>query len=327
MKIKKSLSGIAGILFLFAIFLAIVSTSGCIRAKECPLVVSQTDGVVVTRLQPSYNLIPVGDQVTLTAEIQNRGNALAENVRAYVWSKPGFAIEGKTDIEANTLNPPRLDICSSGDAKPLQWRLTAGCDPRESVLAIAVEYDYTSDGWASIFLVSDVEAERAAGKFKEKGENKPSAGPIQVLLEPLQNEPIIISEESPNFDVRAKIKDLGKGVVGKEGNGKVSEIKITTSGPCVFTQLNKDSYGDERTLIFNDEARRNAVTLSIGKEEAFRILKLQYNGGFPFTKDFCRINVHADYHYREIEAVKEKMGITGTSSQVAECRALNATSQ
>ena len=172
MKIKKYYISIFSALLLVAIIVAITSSSGCVRAKDCPLVVSQTNGVVVTRLQPSYNLIPVGDNVILTAEVQNKGNAVATNVEANVWSKPGFSLDpGKNNLELGTLNPPRLDICSSGDAKPMQWTLKAGCDPRESVLAIAVEYDYFSDGSASIFLVSGDELESSAGKFKEKGEN------------------------------------------------------------------------------------------------------------------------------------------------------------
>ena len=158
MKLKKYLPSIFAVLLVIAVFVPITLSSGCARAKDCPVVVSQTDGVVVTRLQPSYNLIPVGDEVILTAEVQNKGNAVANNVKAYVWSKPGFEMLNKDPIKDGkdlggekddfnpTLAPPRLDICSSGDANAIQWRLKAGCDPRESVLAMAIEYDYTSDG-------------------------------------------------------------------------------------------------------------------------------------------------------------------------------------
>src|SRR3989344_8650813 len=99
MKIKKYYISIFSALLLVAIIVAITSSSGCVRAKDCPLVVSQTNGVVVTRLQPSYNLIPVGDNVILTAEVQNKGNAVANNVKAYVWSKPGFEMLNKDPIK------------------------------------------------------------------------------------------------------------------------------------------------------------------------------------------------------------------------------------
>src|SRR3989344_4762402 len=127
MNFKKYIPSVFALFLVIVVLVPVSLTSGCVRAKECPIVVSQTDGIVVTRLQPSYNLIPVGDQVTLTAEIQNKGNAVAKNLKAYVWSKPGFKVEEPNiiDFETVTLSPPRLDICSSGDAKALQWTLKA----------------------------------------------------------------------------------------------------------------------------------------------------------------------------------------------------------
>ena len=323
MDFKKYIPSIFAMLLVIAVFVPIALSSGCARAKDCPIVVSQTDGVVVTRLQPSYNLIPVGDEVILTAEVQNKGNAVAENVEAYVWSKPGFQLDPlKANFPLGTLNPPRLDICSAGDAQVMTWRLKAGCDPRESVLAIAVEYDYTSVGWASIFMVSDNEAERTAGKFKEKGENHPSAGPIQVFLEPLQNEPVIISTDANSqktFNVRAKFKDLGKGTAGDNGEGSVRNILVTTSGPCKFTTDNIGYRAPDGAVVLN-KANNNSIVLTVKKQEAFEILEVEYSGDVStFTKDFCTINVNADYHYRELESVREKMGITGTTSQVDKC--------
>src|SRR3989344_2795626 len=137
MDFKKYLPSLFALFLVIVVLVPITLSSGCARAKDCPIVVSQTDGVVVTRLQPSYNLIPVGDEVILTAEVQNKGNAVAENVEAYVWSKPGFEMldadpikDGKDDGGVKddfnpTLAPPRLDICASGDANAIQWRLKA----------------------------------------------------------------------------------------------------------------------------------------------------------------------------------------------------------
>ncbi len=322
MDIKKNIPAIVLILIFTAIIVLVVSFSGC-GAKQCPVVVDQTHGIVFSRFAPSYNLIPVGDEVLLTAEVQNKGMSAAKNAKAYVWSNPGFAVTSSNNIELKTLYPPRLDICSAGDSIPLQWRLKAGCDPRESVLAIAVEYDYTGEGWASIYLVSDNEAAKTGGKLSGKGENNPSAGPVQVLLEPLQNEPVIIStdiDSQHNFDVRVKFKNLGTGVAGAEGNGNLTSVNITTVGPCTFTLANKEAYVTSRKLMF-DKAHSSEISLSAGSQEAFKILKLQYYGHLgTFTKDFCRINVHAEYHYRDLESTTSKMGITGTASQVQECR-------
>src|SRR3989344_1623538 len=92
-KFKKIIPKLIPFLIVIAIFLTTVSFSGCLnRTKECPVVVSQTAGLVITRLEPSYNLIPVGDVVTLVAEVQNKGTAAAKNLNITMWSHPGFLI-------------------------------------------------------------------------------------------------------------------------------------------------------------------------------------------------------------------------------------------
>ena len=324
-------------LIFIGIFLTTVSFSGCIGKKaECPVVVSQTEGVVITRFEPSYDLIPVGDIIGLVAEIQNRGNARARNINLTLWAHPGFLLldkdpykdgitrRGLADLDKTdaTMDAPRLDICSAGDSQVVQWQLQAGCDPRETPLAIAVDYDYESDGWASVFIVSSEESRKTGGKFSEKGQNFPSAGPIQVIIEPLQTEPVILSRSAPNFDVRVKFKNLADGVAGIEGSGNLALVELTVQGPCRFTELNvgRDP-SDDRRITWGTYPYRNQVTLRVGEQEAFKIAKLEYDDNFDnFVKDFCRINANVDYHYRVVEEVRKKVGIAGSSSQVKECR-------
>ncbi len=317
-----------------------VSFSGCTGARTCPLVVSQTDGIVIMRLEPSYDLIPVSDVVTLVGEFQNKGNAEAKNIKATLWSAPGFKIidndaikDGVTpagaepDKTQTTMAPPRLDICSAGDSQVVQWQLQAGCDPRETTLAISVDYDYTSDGWASIFLVSADEALKTGGKFSEKGQNFPSAGPVQVLIEPVQTEPIILSPTAHTFDVRVKVKNLADGIVGTEGSGDIDKVTLTVDGPCTFSQtLNKKGLDPSdrtyKTMIFSGANGRSQLTLRSSEQEALQVVKLELpDSKFAgFVKDFCRVTANAEYHYRTVEDVKKRIGITGTPSQVAECR-------
>ncbi len=324
-------------LVLVGIFLTTVSFSGCISgAKECPIVVSQTDALVITRLEPSYDLIPVGDSVSLVAEIQNKGMAEAKNIKVTLWSAPGFKIldadavkDGITpagsaasyqDKTKKTMAPPRLDICSAGDTQVVQWQLQARCDPRETPLAVAVEYDYTGEGWASIFLVNAKEAEKVGGKFSEKGENSPSAGPVQVKIEPLQTEPVILSDGAQSFDVRIKFKNTGDGVVGHDASGELDKVELNIEGPCRFSGLNAGLDSKHRT-VFWQQSWRTQITLRSAEQETFKVAKIDFAGNDfdTFVKDFCRINAHMEYEYRTVQDVTKTVGITGSASQVKNC--------
>lgn len=332
--IKKTI--LPFILFI-GIFLITVSFSGCLTPDTtCKLVVSQKDGIVITRLEPSYDKVPVGDIITLVADLQNKGNAPARNVNLTLWAYPGFKLldndpykDGITrkdpaepDKTETTMNPPKLDICSEGDTQTVQWQLQAGCDPHETQLAIAADYDYASEGWASVFIVSSDEARKSGGKFTEKGQNQPSAGPIQVLIEPLQTEPVILSPTARSFDVRVKFKNLGNGVVGPDGGGDVRSAVARVDGPCSFSELNVGrDLTDDKKITWSTK-NKNAISLRTKDQDAIKIAKLQvprdkFDG---FVKDFCKVSVSADYHYRTVEDVKRKIGITATPSQVQECR-------
>ncbi len=235
-KIRQK-TGFGKFVLVVLVILLAVSVSGCKgKAKECPVVVSQTDAIKILSFSSGYEDVPVGGSVHLSMDLQNGGNYEATDIQADLWSHPGFGIGGDTQQfkTVPTLYPPDLSICSEGDAYSVQWDMQAGCDPRESIVAASVSYMYKSEGWASILLMSQQEAERLGGQTSGTGENFPSAGPVQIEIESLRNQPLIISENARSFSIRLKIQNTGDGLAGYKGSGYMNETTLTLSGPCEF---------------------------------------------------------------------------------------------
>nr|HIK01269.1 hypothetical protein [Candidatus Undinarchaeales archaeon ERR594346 U_76725] len=296
------------------VILLAVSVSGCKgKAKECPVDVSQTDAIKILSFSPGYEDVPVGGSVRLSMDLQNGGNYEATDIQADLWSHPGFGIGGDTQQfkAVPTLYPPDLSICSEGDAYSVQWDMQAGCDPRESIVAASISYMYKSEGWASILLMSQQEAERLGGQTSGTGENFPSAGPVQIEIESLRNQPLIISENATSFSIRLKIKNTGDGLAGYKGSGYMNETMLTLSGPCNFTEENN------KELTYSDAE----LQLRFGKQDLIKTLLLNYTGNINFVKDFCTISVVSNYGYRVTEQLKGKFGIYGSSEEITTCRA------
>lgn len=311
--------------------LLIVLVSGCMQeAEQCPVVVSQTEGIVISRFEPSYNLIPVGSEIMLQMDLQNRGNAIADNVVARIWAHGGFSMlkddvedESAATVDVPDLVEPDLTICASGDTYTVNWNLRANCDPTESTLAAVVDYDYSSEGWAKILLASHAESTRTRGIFPETGENHPSAGPVQVIIEPLQTEPVILSENADTFDVRIKFENVGDGQVGETGMGNIDYILMTVQGPCTFIDPEGNPNDPNSLWPIVDVHKLGGIQLAAGTKNALKIVSLKYDGDVSdLIKDFCTINADIKYHYQEYVSTDFQMGITGTTDQVTRCRKL-----
>ncbi|HIK02009.1 TPA: hypothetical protein H1008_02740 [archaeon] len=313
-KIKQK-TGFGKFTLVVLVILLAVSVSGCKgKAKECPVVVSQTDAIKILSFSPGYEDVPVGGSVRLSMDLQNGGNYEATDITADLWSHPGFGLGDDATQQFKTvptLYPPDLSICSEGDAYSVQWDMQAGCDPRESIVAASVSYMYKSEGWASILLMSQQEAERLGGQTGGTGENFPSAGPVQIEIESLRNQPLIISENARSFSIRLKIQNTGDGLAGYKGSGYMNETTLTLSGPCNFTE------GNNKELTYADAE----LQLRFGKQDLIKTLSLNYTGNMNFVKDFCTISVVSNYGYRVTEQLKGKFGIYGSSDEITNCRA------
>jgi len=311
----------------FALLLGIILLSACLgESTECPLEVSQTAGVIIDRFQPSYDLVPVNGTVTLQMDLKNKGTALAEDVTARMWSYGGFYTNETEAIQGPfTLNPADLSVCSAGDTIPVQWTLRAGCDPRGVTLSAYVDYTYTSESHATILLASQEEAEKIRGEFTgdfTSGQNVPSAGPIQVEVTALQNEPIIISPTTKILDIRIKFRNVGMGLAGDQGNGQIDQVELLVEGPCKFLSQN-DKTKKSKTLLWNWDwdSDDDPPLLRSGSQEAFKITSLEYDGDPDLlVRDYCTIRATAKYNYRVIKATEGEVGITGTQCQVCMCR-------
>jgi hypothetical protein len=310
--------------------LAVLLLAGC-AGTQCSIVVNQKDALIKSEFYTSYDTIPVGDIVSLRLTMQNMGTSKVTNLNATLWSLNGFSlIDGseKTQVANFALAPPDLTICSPGDVQVFNWNLRSGCDPMNAVLSAYVDYDYSSEGWAKMFMVHSDEATRTGGQFDEKGENHPSAGPLQIKIETVQTEPVIISKANKYFDARINFENTGHGLVGSRGTGDIGTITIRTEGPCLIQQddKNQNSYGPLK--IFKGKE----VGLSSSKQEALKVVHLVYDSDreykenevtaeIPnFIKDYCVLRVEANYHYHTFEEVSNKVGIYGSNEEVERCR-------
>jgi len=326
------------------LILSIAILGGCLgaRGRTCSVVVSQKEGLVIHRIEPSYYEVPVGDQISVYMDVQNRGNAPARNIKAALWAYTGFRNTSHGTVSVDVLEPPRLDICSEGDVNTFTWNLRAGCDPVKTILAVSIEYDYASYGYAKIPMASRAEYERTQGALKAKSENFPSAGPLQIKIESIQLEPVLIGEGVGNFSVRVLLNNLGSGLVGPKGVGEVSEVRLTLSGPCKFTDRNvrfrgkptggivtqldpvNDPNGPYKVLIWPDKPSPTVV-LKSGQQEALKIAYLEYDANLApiedFVEDVCRVEVNAKYRYTNVESPSKRMGVYGSPSQIESCLA------
>ena len=349
--------------------LIVAMTAGCTKAKTCPLTVSQTEGLLIKRVEPSYFIVPVNDEISVYMDVQNRGNFVARSISATLWAHTGFALSGTITpfegtgydaykrnkgqldpgkvypngmITSRQLEPPRLDICSEGDVQTFHWSIKAGCDPVETILAVYLDYDYESSGYAKIPLASRDQYERTQGELKAKGENFPSAGPMQVKIEAVQAEPVLISKETKVFSVRVLFNNVGPGLLGPKGMGDAGTVNLTLSGPCKFSSRNIDAVcGDNegtvdckrkhqlllddypKTFVWNNQT----VIMRSGDQEAMKLAYIEYDCSTGdcdaeidnFIEDICRIEVNANYHYQTVESPSKTMGVYGSPSQIEYC--------
>ena len=319
-------------LAILGLLVIIISLAGCMgTAKTCPVVVSQTEGVKMQRIEPSYFTVPVGDKINVYMDVQNRGNAPATEVSATLWAYTGFGLtKGQTKtIESKLLEPPRLDICSEGDVETFTWELRAGCDPVETILAVSLDYNYTSYGFAKIPLASRAEYERTQGELSAKGENFPSAGPLKIEIESIQMEPVLLGKHTSNFSARILFNNVGSGLVGPKGVGEVGNVKVMLSGPCKFddsrnyaTNSGKPT-GAVPIIGSNDKGMEwpdGNVLLKSGKQEIMKIAYLKYDGDpSSFIEDICRVEVTATYRYNNVVSPSKRMGVYGSPSQISNC--------
>jgi hypothetical protein len=336
------------------ILLLIVVLGGCLgsRGRTCPVQVSQKEGLVIQRIQPSYFAVPVNDQINVFMDVQNRGNAPAKSVRATLWAYAGFCVLVENPDEnaeesyicapvgsardaaelqsVEVLEAPRLDICSEGDVHTFEWKLKAGCDPVETIMAVVIDYEYASSGYAKIPMASRDEYERMQGKLGAEGENFPSAGPLEIKMESVQMEPVLISEDTNDFSVRITFDNLGSGLVGRKGAGGVNEVRLDLSGPCRFTERNI-KYKKELTGATMEDDKKSLhwgnkmVTLKSGDQEIMKFAYLEYDDGVAplntFVQDICRVEVTANYRYTNVESPTKRMGVYGSPDQIQNCLA------
>jgi hypothetical protein len=319
-------------LILSAILILLVAmTAGCTKAKTCPLTVSQTEGLQIQRVEPSYFVVPVNDEISIYMDVQNRGNNIARNVQATLWAHTGFALSSdsitqyppkydpyKKNLEELTygkvypngmitspdLESPRLDICSEGDVQTFHWRIKAGCDPVETILAVYLDYDYESSGYAKIPLASREQYERTQGELKSRGENFPSAGPMQVKIESVQAEPVLISKETKVFSARVLFNNVGPGLLGPKGMGDAGTVDLTLSGPCKFSTRNTKANigGQQKDLkgIEITDSKKNmlwkdgTVIMRSGDQEAMKLAYIEYDCDTDDTPVFAQYKCCVD---------------------------------
>ena len=261
----------------------------------------------------------------------------ATAVSATLWAYTGFGLtKGQTKtIESKLLEPPRLDICSEGDVETFTWELRAGCDPVETILAVSLDYTYTSYGFAKIPLASRAEYERTQGELSAKGENFPSAGPLKIEIESIQMEPVLLGKHTSNFSARILFNNVGSGLVGPKGVGEVGDVEVILSGPCKFEEGGRNfvtnrlqptgaipvSGSNGKGMMWPD----GNVLLKSGKQEIMKIIYIAFddNGDDTaldfFIEDICRVEVNAEYRYNNVESPSKRMGVYGSPSQISNC--------
>ena len=248
----------------------------------CVLFVSGCDsfnygrGIVVNDFSFTPLLIEAGQPVYLTAEFQNQGQFLAEDVYLYVyglreaWKKVSGDDISK-GISVGNIEPPLIDgnrLVTQGEVKYYDWMFSSPVDikandARINTMWARVCYTYKTLAKAKIKLVSSHEL--SSRTRQDRIDLKVSKGPVDIKIESMQ--PVVVLPSTKGFsNLRVSIDNVGGGTFVSHGSSCSSLNTVSEEELNVIDKVKVRLDGSESLCEFDSE-----IFLRRGDSQIFTI--------------------------------------------------------
>ena len=201
--------------------LAPILILGCIEpTTECPVSQYLDQGVAVTYLLTDFEHIMSGNQLRLSFDMTNLGEATAEDITAEIIGPDNFYIlDQKKQIpdkgtyhsyQSSTLYPPDPERCLEGNAITDEFILfsRSGKQTPEAgtPIRLRIHYKYTTKAWADLVVMSQNEWEKALQSGdRPRGNQWSSAAPVKVKVT-VPDTPLVPESDSQSKPVKIRFE-------------------------------------------------------------------------------------------------------------------------
>ena len=177
---------------------------GCLElgGTTCPVSQYLDQGVAVTYLDTDFKHILAGNQLTVTFDMTNLGEATAEGITAEIIGPDNFYIldsDSSQDFPGQALHPPDPERCLEGNAisSTITILSRSGKQTPESgtPIRLRLHYNYTSRSWADLVVMSKEEWDKSVqADQRPRGYQWSSAAPVKVKIT-VPDTPIVMDPE------------------------------------------------------------------------------------------------------------------------------------
>ncbi len=303
------------------LMLVLVLAAGCADQQARPQVpqpepsVVPDTGIKIIYLLPDYTNLYSKDSFRLNLQVQNVGDAKAQNVNAELHKYGNFQLtDGQQKKLADSLEPPDVSTNSPGETAETEWQVKT---PETSAsfdynFGVKIKYDYRTEAWTDGVILSRERWKtlNQLGKAVEINTGT-TIGPIQVSVSTRETVlPAVEGIAEKTFPVQVKLQNMGGGVVNSErsscntqGVGCVDYVYlyIPTGDPTTTFSLESCSpastnttAGDTTTVTFSN------VSL-MGGSSAYLSCNIKASSDLlakPDLEKSFRIKAGADYRYQ-----------------------------
>ncbi|HDJ96599.1 MAG TPA: hypothetical protein ENG45_00825 [Candidatus Aenigmarchaeota archaeon] len=236
----------------------LVFFSGCLRqgGKGAG---GGTQGIVISSFAPDVSVIPPGETVTFSLDVENVGDKEGTSVTAELYGVPfdgdyAWRCVGET-TPVDSLYPPDPVSGTPGEVYTFTWDCTAPNVPTEITqeFYVDVSYGYETDATGTLMVAEEDYLKSLSSKERQEfystgGLKQLSVSSAPVTVDVVIPRPLILREDkSSSLTIRVIIRNVGGGKVDKDtisikqGDIKGIDCEIPEEGVKLIR-------GEERTL-------------------------------------------------------------------------------
>ena len=241
---------------------ALVLVAGCLESTstDCPVSQYLDQGVAATYLETDFREILAGNPLNVRVDVNNLGEAIGRNIKGEIIGPDNFYILEKQDWggwpacedaedgciweSPATLYPPDPERCLEGNVETGKVKMISRAGkqtPSDGVqLRFRLTYDYTSQAWADLIAMDEVEWTRQikTGSLPQ-GYQWQSAAPIKIKLI-VPDSPIVLREATLGESYPIRIR-LDYALIGEAKAVVKSYDKPDARDVCAFVGSYKEA--------------------------------------------------------------------------------------
>jgi len=238
-----------------ALFILLVASLGCIASQE-PSQISRSTGLMISSFYAEDPELRGGDMTNMVLELENVGDAEANNIDISIVNNGGFAVNAPLPVYQASLSPPNTATSIPGGRDKIVWRLTAPAVdfPVKKTVTVKIGFGYSSEFSKEIPIIT-YDKSRAGGV--QRGIETNSEGPVSIRI--LSDDPVLLPSGATTGTANFKV------IVENAGGGTIRSGKTSPAGWCQGETL--DCIDQVRVDIASSDPAVHAYT-QIGCENA-----------------------------------------------------------